>query len=56
MVTLPTLMPASCRARVALPRGCPVRLGMTKVSGSGPSLISRLIFGAATPVAFGGGF
>ena len=54
-LTRPTRSPASCRARVALPSGCPVRSGITYEAGSDPELTSKLIFGAATPLAFAGG-
>src|SRR5580704_10390896 len=55
-LTLPTRMPASCKAKVALPSGCPVRFGMIKAAGSPALVTSRLILGAATPFAFAGGF
>ena len=54
-LTRPTRSPASCRASVALPSGCPVRSGITYDAGWGPALTSRLIFGAATPLALAGG-
>jgi 16S rRNA (cytosine967-C5)-methyltransferase len=54
-LTLPTFIPASCKARVTLPNGCPTKLGMTSVVGSGPRFTSKLIFGASTPLALAGG-
>src|ERR1700722_17510004 len=49
-LTLPTLMPASCNASIALPRGCPVRFGITYVGASAPTSLVALSFRAA---AFG---
>ncbi len=54
-VTVPTRSPASCNASVALPRGCRTKLGMTSACGGGSSATSKLIFGAETPLALGGG-
>src|SRR5258708_30916607 len=48
--------PAFCNVTVALPKGCPMKLGITKGWGEGSSATSKLIFGAETSVAFGGGF
>ena len=33
--TLPTVNPALCRVMLTLPRGCPMKLGMTNPSGEG---------------------
>src|SRR6266851_5301990 len=54
-VTVPRRSPASCNASVTLPRGCPTKLGIRRASGSGGSATSKLIFGAETPLALGGG-
>ena len=48
--------PVFCKVMVALPSGWPMKLGITKAWGEGASAISRLILGAATSVALGGGF
>ena len=53
--TFPSLKPASCRVRLALPSGCPRKLGMVKTSGSAVAVSSKLIFGAATWLAFAAG-
>ena len=55
MLTLPNLNPASCNARLAVPSAWPTKLGITYTAGDAVRLISKLVRGAATPLAFGGG-
>ena len=55
VVTLPTCSPASCTVWVTVPSGCPTKLGMTRAWGCEGAATSKLIFGAETPLAFGGG-
>src|SRR6266851_2916743 len=55
IVTLPTENPASRKVMVALPSGCPVKLGITNACGEVCST-SKLILGAEMSVALAGGF
>lgn len=55
MVTFPSLNPASCKVRLTLPKGWPTKLGITKACGFAATVTSRLVFGADTWFAFGGG-
>ncbi len=55
MLTFPSLNPASCSVRLALPKGCPTKLGITYDGGSAATVTNRLVFGAATGLAFAGG-
>ena len=55
VVTPPTRSPASCTVWVAVPSGCPTKLGITRACGCAGVATSKLIFGAETPLAFGGG-
>ena len=50
--TFPSLNPASCKLRLALPSGCPTKLGITNACGSAAAETRKLIFGAATCVSF----
>src|SRR5580693_4600090 len=55
MMTVPSLKPASCSVRLALPKGCPRKLGITYADGSAATVTSKLVLGAATWLAFAGG-
>ena len=55
MLTLPNRNPASCKTRVTPPSAWPVKLGIRNACGGADSVVSRLILGAAIPLAFGGG-
>jgi len=48
MLTLRSWKPASWSMRLALPNGCPRKLGMTYDGGSAAAVTKRLVFGAAT--------
>lgn len=54
-LTFPSLNPASCSVRLALPNGCPIKLGMVNTSASAEAVTSTLILGAATWLAFAAG-
>src|SRR5436190_11808012 len=53
--TAPRRSPASCTVCVPLPRVWPMKLGITKACGSCGLATSRLMLGAETPLALGGG-
>src|SRR5580700_6009929 len=55
MLTVPSLKPASCSVRLALPKGCPRKLGITYADGSAATVTSKLVLGAATWLACAGG-
>ncbi len=54
-VTMPSRNPASCNVSEAVPRGWPIKLGITSACGWLDPATSKLILGAETPLAFGGG-
>src|SRR5437899_7310866 len=56
IVTLPTENPASRKVMVALPSGCPTKLGITNACGEVSCATSKLILGAEMSVALAGGF
>src|SRR5258708_18910614 len=45
-LTVPSLKPASCSVRLALPCGCPTKLGITKARGLAAILTSQLVLAA----------
>src|SRR5580704_2590641 len=53
MLTLPNRNPASCNTKVTPPKAWPVKLGIRNACGGADSVVSRLILGAAIPLAFG---
>src|SRR5262249_48937311 len=53
---LVTCKPAFCRTNFAFASDWPTKFGMTKACGGAACATSRLILGADTPLAFGGGF
>src|SRR6266567_2139562 len=55
IVTLPTENPSSRRVMVALPSGCPTKLGITNACGE-VCATNKLILGAEMSVALAGGF
>ena len=55
MLTVPNRKPESCKTRVTPPSACPVKLGIRNACGNAASVVKRLIFGAAMPLAFGAG-
>jgi len=54
-LTFPNLNPASVNVRFTLPSGWPTKLGITKDCGCAAAVVNKLIFGAATWLAFAGG-
>ena len=51
-LTFPNRNPESCKLRLALPSGCPTKLGITNACGPAAAVTRKLIFGAATWVSF----
>jgi len=51
-LTLPSRNPSSCSARLTVPKGCPMKLGITNAGGAAVVVTSKLIFGASTCAAF----
>jgi hypothetical protein len=54
-LTFPNRNPASCKTGVTPPNAWPMKLGIRNACGGAGALVSRLILGAAMPLAFGGG-
>jgi len=52
-VTIPSRNPASCNVSEAVPRGWPIKLGISSACGWLDPATNKLILGAETPLAFG---